>query len=77
MNIASEKFDLFVELNDTYRAKHPKSKDLANLVLSDIVQVEKVIEAMQKAGEKEIDFEVDYTKPYAPIFKGFEYLETA
>jgi len=75
MKKEESKLSKIMRLSAEYCQKYPEAND--PFALFEIIGADELIKIMEESEGKEIDFTINYSKPFQPIFEGFKYLEPA
>jgi hypothetical protein len=74
MKKTESKLNKVMRLSAEYCQKYPESQD--PFALFEIIGADELIKILEKSEGKEIDFVINYSKPFQPLFEGFSYVET-
>lgn len=69
------KLTKLMQLSSEYLQKYPASND--PFALLEIVGIDSLLQILQEAKGREIEFRINYSNPFQPEFEGFEILEIA
>jgi hypothetical protein len=75
MKKQESKLTRIMRLSAQYCQKYPESND--PFALLEIIGADALVKIMEDSEGKEIEFEIDYSKPFQPVFKGVKYPESA
>jgi len=70
-----QKFEYLMQLITRYQTLHPDAETLFNFV--EWVNIDVLIDLLEKAGERALEFEFIYPESTQIIYKGYKYLEVA